>query len=578
MRVATEEYIWKINFSKSSKVRGGSGGRGGGETNSRHASWHHSHHHHHHHRLHPHLHQEQRHLHQLHHLHNIHEKHQQHRRQHNHPKPAHHLAGHDWVEQKVELLPQQPHSHQHHHLRLQNNSQYPLHLQQRGTDQVADVQCCQPRSESRASEVDPQKVQVPEPPGRYPAASGEADTYTGSHFTGPDSCHQHLDVLEFQREGGHRERLLHPHCRHLVRGVIRARSATPPPGQKTSRLVLAEVSSLSSDLRENKLQEKRLLRNTLSLPNACLHADSSCSGGPNAASTSNKGDKNIVIGDRNNHNFFAIKNINNNNNNSDSTKQITNYFKSNSNNNSSSASTTTTTTTTPTTGFPNSVCPVMHLPVHTNLPDGCPVIVDRATEHHISQMYRLIQAAAMLGEGYGVDEYPTEDDFRDEIRGGHTFVVMVRGDDLELDDLEDEEDEEVDDDEEVEGIDRREEECSRGRLIAAFSLATSKFYRGNDVKVADPILIVRREERRKGIGEFLFRHAVMFSRRLGFAGVYTDTFSNNTAMIRIIERSPGFKMVGYLPLGGKMPDGTIVGANIYFKDLRANGDDSGSSR
>ncbi|RUS73354.1 hypothetical protein EGW08_018889, partial [Elysia chlorotica] len=183
------------------------------------------------------------------------------------------------------------------------------------------------------------------------------------------------------------------------------------------------------------------------------------------------------------------------------------------------------------------------LPLHTTLPDGGSVTVDTATESQISQMYELIHAAAMLGEGYGVDEYQTEEEFREEIRGGHTF--------------------------------RRVENGSRGRLIAAFSLATSKFYRGNDV--ADPILIVRREERRKGIGEFLFRNAVLFSRRLGFAGVYTDTFSNNTAMIRIIERSPGFKMVGYLPLGGKMPDGATVGANIYFKDLRVSGEDAGSS-
>lgn len=186
-------------------------------------------------------------------------------------------------------------------------------------------------------------------------------------------------------------------------------------------------------------------------------------------------------------------------------------------------------------------CYAMHLPIHATLPDGTHVTIDAMTDPQISDMYDLIISAAMSGNGFGVDEYPKEKDFRNEIKGGHNFIVCRK-------------------------------DC--GKMVAAFSLIISKFYRGTDIKVVDPIIVVRRSERGRGIGELIFRHVVLFSKRLGFSGIYTDTFSNNVAMTKIIERAPGFQRVGHFPMGGKMPDGTLVGANLYFKDLRNASDDN----
>ena len=179
----------------------------------------------------------------------------------------------------------------------------------------------------------------------------------------------------------------------------------------------------------------------------------------------------------------------------------------------------------------------MHLPLHATLPDGGHVTVEVASEAQVAHMYCLIAEAAAEGSGYGVDEYPSEEHFREEIRGGHTFAVRY---------------------------------TDSSPLIGAFALANSRFYRGTDIRVADPIVIVRRSDRRRGLGKFLFKTAVQFSKRLGYSGVYTDTFVNNLAMVKIIERSPGFQRVGHLPLGGKMPDGSVVGTYVYFKDLRCS--------
>uniref|UniRef100_A0A0B6ZKP1 N-acetyltransferase domain-containing protein n=1 Tax=Arion vulgaris TaxID=1028688 RepID=A0A0B6ZKP1_9EUPU len=184
---------------------------------------------------------------------------------------------------------------------------------------------------------------------------------------------------------------------------------------------------------------------------------------------------------------------------------------------------------------------VMHLPLHCTLPNGSQVVIDSMSDSHITDMYELISMAAINGTGYGVDEYPTEKDFRNEIKDGHNFFVYNKG-------------------------------C--GKMIAAFSLINSMYYRGTDCTFADPIIIVKKSQRGKGIGEFIFRHIVIFSKRLGYMGIYIDTFSNNVAMTKIIERSPGFQRVGYLPVGGKMPDGTIVGTNLYFKDLTNSSEES----
>jgi len=184
------------------------------------------------------------------------------------------------------------------------------------------------------------------------------------------------------------------------------------------------------------------------------------------------------------------------------------------------------------------------LPILVQLPDGSQGIIDNITERQLSEMYMMISDAAAEGNGYGVDEYPTESYFRAEIENGHTFSVVRRED---------------------------------GVMVGAFSIATSDFYRGNDERVADPIVIVRRSERCCGLGRFLFQTAVQFSKRLGYSGIYTDIFRNNAAMLKIIEGSPGFQRVAHLPFGGKLPDGRIIGSYIYFKDLRCSPDSSCAS-
>lgn len=178
---------------------------------------------------------------------------------------------------------------------------------------------------------------------------------------------------------------------------------------------------------------------------------------------------------------------------------------------------------------------VMRLPLQATVSDNCNIVVDVMRDDQLSSMYEMISQAMRLGEGFGVDEFPSESDFLKEINGGPSFVVLH-------------------------------EETKK--IIGGFSLAHSKYYRGTEKKVADPIIIVKKSERRRGIGEFIFKTVVQFATLMDYAGIYTDTFGNNLAMRKIIERKPGFQKVGYLPVGGKMPDGSVVGMFLYYKDLR----------
>lgn len=186
----------------------------------------------------------------------------------------------------------------------------------------------------------------------------------------------------------------------------------------------------------------------------------------------------------------------------------------------------------------------MHLPMTTTLPDGTEVVIDVMTDSQMTDMYELISSAAMTGDGFGVNEFPTEKHFRMEVKDGHHFAVCNK---------------------------------DHGKMIAAFSLINSKYYRGTDLAFGDPIIVVNRSERGKGIGDFIMRHIVLFSKRLGYLGIYIDTFTNNVPMTKIIEHTPGFQFVAHLPVGGKLPDGSIIGTNVYFKDLR-NSDEEGESQ
>ncbi|XP_005108421.1 uncharacterized protein LOC101860199 [Aplysia californica] len=175
------------------------------------------------------------------------------------------------------------------------------------------------------------------------------------------------------------------------------------------------------------------------------------------------------------------------------------------------------------------------VPYSTTLVDGRHVIVDAMTELQIHETYILVQEAAQSGQGFGADEYADEKEFLEDISDGFQFAVMDK---------------------------------DSGEMVAAFILAISKYSRG--CQVADPFIVVKKNQRGCRLGTFCMDKCVQFAKELGFMGIYCDTFSNNTAMIKIIESIPGFQKVGCLPMGGVMKDGRIVGTEIYYKDLRSD--------
>lgn len=177
------------------------------------------------------------------------------------------------------------------------------------------------------------------------------------------------------------------------------------------------------------------------------------------------------------------------------------------------------------------------LPFVTSLRDDTCVLIDNMSDEQLTETYNMIQEASRHGQGFGVDEYRNEEHFRDEVEGGFNFAVMSK---------------------------------DSGDMIAAFIIAVSCYSRG--CRVADPFIIVRNDQRGKGLGDFCLRMCVDFARQLGFIGMYVDTFANNTPMVKIIERAGGFRQVGFLPAGGYMTDGSVVGSLVYYKDFMTHGD------
>ena len=173
------------------------------------------------------------------------------------------------------------------------------------------------------------------------------------------------------------------------------------------------------------------------------------------------------------------------------------------------------------------------VPTTTSLPDGRVLLVDLMTDIQLSETFNMIVEASKTGNGFGVDEYTSEKEFREDIAGSFNFALMSK---------------------------------DNGEMIAAVLITISKFSRGKHV--ADPFVIIKKSERGKGIGEHCFKLCVEFARALGFMGMYVDTFVNNKAMIRIIESVGGFQQVGCLPMGGRMKDGSFVSSLVFYRDLR----------
>ena len=177
--------------------------------------------------------------------------------------------------------------------------------------------------------------------------------------------------------------------------------------------------------------------------------------------------------------------------------------------------------------------PVIILPEIDTLCTGRRVIIDHMTESQLTETYNMIQEAAQYGEGYGIDEFNSEKEFREEIKGSGCFVVKCE---------------------------------ETGALLAGVIIVVSRFYRGHG-SIADPFVIVKRSERKQRLGEFAMRKSIDFAKRLGYHGMYVDTFSNNVAIIKIIEKIGGFVQVGCLPIGGRLQDGHIVGSVIFYSNF-----------
>lgn len=173
------------------------------------------------------------------------------------------------------------------------------------------------------------------------------------------------------------------------------------------------------------------------------------------------------------------------------------------------------------------------LPLVTTIPNGREVIINFMTSEQISETFLMIKDAAENGDGFGVDEYPTEEQFRQDLEDGDCFGIVCK---------------------------------ESGTLLAAFILAISKFYRGSP-SVVDPFIVVKKSERHNHIGEYCMRKVEDFSKRLGYIGLYVDTFCDNHAMIRILSKIGGYTRVGYLPAGGRVPSGRMVSSWVYYKEL-----------
>ena len=176
------------------------------------------------------------------------------------------------------------------------------------------------------------------------------------------------------------------------------------------------------------------------------------------------------------------------------------------------------------------------LPIEAQLRTGRSVIVNYMTERQISETYCMIQEAAQCGEGYGIDEFESEEEFREEIKHSDCFSICCQ---------------------------------KTGDFLAGFIIAVSKFYRGHGA-MADPFVIVKRTERKQSLGEFALRTAIDLATFLGYIGMYVDTFTSNKGMIRIIDKIGGFQKVGVLPVGGKLQNGQIVSSVIFIRYLSSS--------
>lgn len=176
---------------------------------------------------------------------------------------------------------------------------------------------------------------------------------------------------------------------------------------------------------------------------------------------------------------------------------------------------------------------IPQVPMVAKLRTGRSVIVDYMSDRQLTETYCMIQEAAQYGEGYGIDEFGSEAEFRMDIKDSDCFAITCK---------------------------------ESGCLLAGFIIAVSKFYRGHNA-MADPFVIVKRSERQQSLGEFALRQAVEFATYLGYIGMYVDTFSSNKAILRIIDKIGGFQKVGVLPVGGRLQDGQIVSSIIFIKYL-----------
>jgi hypothetical protein len=133
---------------------------------------------------------------------------------------------------------------------------------------------------------------------------------------------------------------------------------------------------------------------------------------------------------------------------------------------------------------------IPQVPMVAKLRTGRSVIVDYMSDRQLTETYCMIQEAAQYGEGYGIDEFGSEAEFRMDIKNSDCFAITCK---------------------------------ESGCLLASFIIAVSKFYRGHSA-MADPFVIVKRSERQQSLDKLKLSISSCFHIHLTSVQFTCDSF------------------------------------------------------
>jgi GNAT superfamily N-acetyltransferase len=103
------------------------------------------------------------------------------------------------------------------------------------------------------------------------------------------------------------------------------------------------------------------------------------------------------------------------------------------------------------------------------------------------------------------------------------------------------------------------------RVVGMFVLKPNQ--PGPGSHIANGSYAVRGDCRGRGLGKFMGRASLDWARRLGFSAMqFNIVLANNTAAVRA-WRSLDFEIMGTIPNGFRLPDGSFVDFHIMFRSL-----------